>query len=243
MEFARLERPLTDGARRYETLKLALKEPIAPRPHQTEALAAWIASQKRGTVCLPTGAGKTILAVLAILAAQRSTLVVVPTIDLMQQWDQVLTKFFGVKVGLVGGGSHDVQALTVATYDSAYLHIERLGDRFGLLIADEAHHSAASQYQIILRGTIAPFRLGLSATIERSDGKEAVIYESASVARSKGTRPSRPPSPARRGLRRTDLSSASFRRPRLCGRRCSARNHDFWRCPLASTGSANFARP
>jgi superfamily II DNA or RNA helicase len=157
-------------------LDLKLQEAITPRPHQVEALAAWVKAAKRGTVCLPTGAGKTVLAVLAIMATQRSTLVVVPTIDLMQQWEGVLAKFFGVKIGLVGGGCHDVQPLTVATYDSAYLHIDRLGDRFGLLVADEVHHAAASQYQLILKGAIAPFRLGLSATVERVDGKETVIY-------------------------------------------------------------------
>lgn len=166
-----------DRARGYQTLPLTLREVITPRDHQREGLQAWILAKKCGTLSLPTGAGKTILAVLAIHEAQRSTLVIVPTIDLMHQWEAVLRRFFGDEIGTIGGGRHDVRPLTVSTYDSAYLHIERLGNQFGLLIFDECHHLPAPQYQTIGLASLAPFRLGLSATIERSDGKESVIFD------------------------------------------------------------------
>lgn len=166
-----------DQARAYETTAWKLVEPITPRPHQVDALRAWIQAEKRGTVELPTGAGKTILAVLAIVAAGRSTLVVVPTIDLMQQWQGVLQRFLQLPIGLLGGGNNDLQPITVSTYDSALIHAERIGNRFGLLIFDEAHHLPAPQYQTIALASLAPFRLGLSATLERADGREDVVYE------------------------------------------------------------------
>lgn len=168
---------LDDRARGYEVISWNLIEPITPRSHQIDALRAWTAAGKLGSVELPTGAGKTILAVLAIVATGRSTLVVVPTIDLMQQWEAVLTRFLRIKVGLLGGGSHEIEPITVATYDSALIHAERIGNRFGLLIFDEAHHLPAPQYQTIALSSLAPFRLGLSATYERTDGNEKVVYE------------------------------------------------------------------
>lgn len=163
-----------DQARRYGTIDFSAQ--FTPRPHQAEALAAWIGSGQAGTVVLPTGAGKTILAMMAIGAVKRSVLVVVPTIDLLQQWERVIQGCYHGPIGILGGGQHDIQQITVTTYDSAAIHIERLGDLFGLVIFDECHHLPAPQYQFIALSTLAPFRLGLSATVERPDGKESVVY-------------------------------------------------------------------
>lgn len=71
----------TDEARRYETLSLELRARRELRPYQEAALEAWIAARGRGVVVLPTGAGKTYLAVLAIHEKQRSALVIAPTLD------------------------------------------------------------------------------------------------------------------------------------------------------------------
>ncbi|MCB1057736.1 MAG: DEAD/DEAH box helicase, partial [Acidobacteria bacterium] len=54
--------------------------------------------------------------------------------------------------------------------DSAYLHMERLGDRFGLLVFDECHHLPGPSYALAAEASLAPFRLGLTATPEREDG-------------------------------------------------------------------------
>ena len=170
--------PFTDCARAYDNLKnLALKEKITPHPHQQQALEAWLANSGRGVVSLPTGSGKTILAVLAIASLRRPALVLVPTIDLLTQWTTVLERFFGTPVGMLGGGSHDVQNLTVSTYDSAVLNIEFIGNRFGLLIADECHHLPGAEYQLGAAMAIAPFRLGLSATPEMDEERTATLYE------------------------------------------------------------------
>ncbi len=63
-------------------------------PHQTEGLAAWWKAGGRGVVVLPTGTGKTHLANLAIHKAERPTLIVTPTIDLMNQWYDELSLVF-----------------------------------------------------------------------------------------------------------------------------------------------------
>lgn len=166
-----------DRARLYEKLDLQLKTPIAPRKHQAEALEAWTKDDRCGVVALPTGAGKTILAMMVMASIRRPTLIIVPTIDLMHQWYDVAQKFFDTKVGLLGGGNHEIEAVTISTYDSAAIHAERLGPRFGLVVFDECHHLPGPQYAMIALCSIAPFRLGLSATVERSDGKEEMIYD------------------------------------------------------------------
>src|SRR5215207_10130482 len=115
-----------DQARGYAQLDRPVLVHREPRPYQREALAAWQKAGGRGVVVLPTGAGKTLVAQLAIEDRQRSTLVVTPTLDLVRQWYDGLRATFGPPVGLLGGGEHDVQAITVTTYDSAYLHMEHL---------------------------------------------------------------------------------------------------------------------
>ena len=144
-----------------------------PRPYQAEAMTAWRARQCRGVVVLPTGAGKTWVACLAIDDRRRSTLVVAPTLDLVRQWYDVLRTTFGVPVGVIGGGEYDVRSLTVSTYDSAHLHMEHLGDRFGLVVFDECHHLPGPAYAVAARACVAPFRLGLTATPERADGRHS----------------------------------------------------------------------
>lgn len=169
--------PFEDRARRFEPFEVALVEPVEPFPHQREALDAWIAAGGRGLVELPTGAGKTLLAVLAIAHIRRPTLVVVPTLDLMHQWRKVLARHLGCPVGMLGGGTSDRQPITVTTYDSAAVQTEHHGNRFGFLVCDECHHLPASSYRFIAEGSIAPYRLGLSATLERTDGGERVCEE------------------------------------------------------------------
>lgn len=159
----------TDEARVYTELDRAPAVRQEPFPYQREALAAWERARCRGVVVLPTGTGKTFLATLAIASRKRSTLVVVPTLDLVNQWYDGLSAAFGAPIGVVGGGYHEVEDITVTTYDSAYIHMERLGARFGLLVFDECHHLPSASYSLAAKMCLAPFRLGLTATPERTD--------------------------------------------------------------------------
>lgn len=162
---------LVDDAKSYETLELNPSLQMEPYPHQQEALEAW-QEQRRGLVVLPTAAGKTYLAQLAIQATQRSTLIMVPTLDLMHQWyAHLVAAFPDAEIGLLGGGSRDRTPILIATYDSAAIQAENLGNRYGLLVFDECHHLPSAFNRVIAEYAIAPYRLGLTATPERSDGK------------------------------------------------------------------------
>jgi superfamily II DNA or RNA helicase len=162
-----------DHAREYEPASWPMQVAKEPFPHQVEGIDAWWKAGGRGVVVLPTGTGKTHLANLAIEKAERPTLVVTPTIDLMNQWYDELMVAFATDVGLLGGGYYDVKPLTVTTYDSAHLNMERIGNRFGLIVFDECHHLPGPTYGLAAVSAIAPFRLGLTATPERADNAHA----------------------------------------------------------------------
>lgn len=171
--------PYRDEARGWENAPAGwqLRVERTPFPHQAEAVDAWWAGSRRGCVILPTGTGKSYVAVLAIQRASRPTLIVAPTLDLMRQWYNQLVEFFGIEVGIVGGSYFDFQPITVTTYDSAYRHVDRWGNQYGLLIFDEVHHLPGPTYAESAIAALAPFRLGLTATPERADGGEAMYPE------------------------------------------------------------------
>ena len=143
---------------------------LALREYQQKALDNWTKVGKRGCVVLPTGSGKTVIGVKAIEMVNSASIVIVPTIDLMDQWTSVLSKYFpDIKIGNLGGGTDDIEAITVSTYDSAYIRAAALGNKFALIIFDEVHHLAAPGYRSIAEQFASPFRMGLTATIERED--------------------------------------------------------------------------
>ena len=159
------------------------------RDYQNDAIKNWIDSEMRGCVILPTGAGKTVVGIKAIEKVNSSALVIVPTIDLMEQWTENLFKYLNkntkdnqtnnkntiITIGNLGGGKEDIQPITVATYDSAYLRAPYIGNQFELIIFDEVHHLPAPGYRLIAEQMIAPYRLGLTATLQREDELHELI--------------------------------------------------------------------
>ncbi|GGK22847.1 helicase [Deinococcus malanensis] len=162
-----------DDAAGFSKLELGYARDVTPYAHQTQALQAWKKAGRRGVVVLPTGAGKTLVAQLALRDTPRSALICVPTLDLLQQWYAgLIAAFPDAQVGLLGGGSHDETPLLVSTYDSAAIHAETLAGRYALQIFDEAHHLPSDYTRVIAQMGLAPYRLGLTATPRRSDGRE-----------------------------------------------------------------------
>ncbi len=139
------------------------------RGYQADALKAWDDAGKRGTILLPTGAGKTVLAISAIANLNEPTIVIVPTLDLLEQWRSRLERELKVEVGIFGGGESLLRAVTVSTYESAYLRAGEMGNRFNFIVFDEVHHLPAEGYRQIAEMFTAPHRMGLTATFERED--------------------------------------------------------------------------
>ena len=162
------------------------------RAYQQEALETWLETDRwganaadddpittapAGVLELPTGSGKTVIALKAIERLSVPALVVVPTIDLLEQWQRELDREFECDIGRFGGGEQRLESITVSTYDSAYLKADSVGDRFGLVVFDEVHHLGGEGYREIARLLAAPARLGLTATFERPDDAHEIIEE------------------------------------------------------------------
>jgi superfamily II DNA or RNA helicase len=134
------------------------------RWYQHRAIDAWRAAGDRGVIALPTGTGKTLVALGAIAASGVSALVVVPTRVLLDQWARAIAAAWPHAIGRLGEGDHELAPITVATYASALVHAPRIGDRFGVIVVDEAHHVGAWCPAEIFEMSVAPARLGLTAT-------------------------------------------------------------------------------
>jgi superfamily II DNA or RNA helicase len=147
------------------------------RPDQEAALTAWERAGRRGFVVKPTGTGKTEIALAAIARHRTSALIVAPLRDLMYQWQRRIRRDLGVEAGVLGDARREIWPITVTTYDSAWIHMKEIGNRYGLVVFDEAHHlPGPSLYESAL-DCLAPMRLGLTATPERGDGRDRLLRD------------------------------------------------------------------
>ncbi|NQT17108.1 MAG: DEAD/DEAH box helicase [Planctomycetes bacterium] len=142
------------------------------RPEQKAATAAWLET-RRACIVMPTGTGKTEVALSLMAETAQSTLVVAPVRDLMYQWHRRILEGLGYDAGIIGDNVFRVAPVSVTTYDSACIHMDKLGNRFALVIFDECHHLPGPIRRDAARMSAAPMRMGLTATPERSDGRHA----------------------------------------------------------------------
>ena len=134
------------------------------RPYQEQAVRAWNSFDRRGVVVLPTGAGKTRVALSAIAACNVSTVILCPTRALVSQWRLALQACYPGPIGVVSDGERTVEAVTVMTFESGFRHLDQFGSEFGLVVVDEAHHFGGGTRCEALECCLAPARLGLTAT-------------------------------------------------------------------------------
>jgi superfamily II DNA or RNA helicase len=169
--------PLADRAERF-FLAPALRPTLpALRPDQQAAIDAWEGAGGRGVVVKPTGTGKTEIALAIIGRHHAPTLVVAPLRDLMYQWQRRIRKGLGFDAGVLGDGRQEVWPISVTTYDSAWIHMKEIGNRYRLIVYDEVHHLPGPVQHESALDCLAPLRLGLSATPWRADGRDAMLAE------------------------------------------------------------------
>ncbi|MEL6319285.1 MAG: DEAD/DEAH box helicase family protein [Cyanobacteria bacterium J06626_14] len=163
---------IKDSVPRWQQLDLSISDDREPHDYQLDALDAWQAAVCRGSIVLPTGAGKTFVAIHAIAQVQRSTVVVAPTIDLLHQWYARLVNAFDTEIGVYYGGEKTILPITVTTYHSAGDLIADYGNQFKLIIYDEVHHLPAPSWGETALMSPSPFRLGLTATYPEDHEQE-----------------------------------------------------------------------
>lgn len=151
--------------------------PIELRPYQQAALTAWELTGGRGVIVLPTGSGKTRVAVAALARLSRSTLCLVPTRVLLWQWVKELERWHQGPVGCFGDGQRRLAPITVCTFESALRHASRFGAEFDAVVVDEAHHFGAAAQDEALEMLTASARLGLTATLPADSPHAARLSE------------------------------------------------------------------
>jgi len=138
------------------------------RPYQEQAVEAWFAFGKRGIVCLPTGSGKTRVALAALASLRLSALVLCPTRALLAEWARTLARWYAGPIGQVGDSEHRIEAVTVMTFESAHRRLAEVAHLFGAIVVDEVHHFAGGVRAEALAMSPATARLGLTATAPSS---------------------------------------------------------------------------
>jgi superfamily II DNA or RNA helicase len=160
------EQGIADHVPRWQPLNYTLSDARTPHDYQLQALDAWEKADRRGCVVLPTGAGKSLIAVHAIQAVNRSAVVACPSLSLVMQWFRVLSNCFSTEVGVYYGAEKVLRPLMVTTYHSFGNLISEYGSQYlpVLLLADECHHLTAPSFGEGALMSPAPYRLGLTAT-------------------------------------------------------------------------------
>src|SRR5262249_43840911 len=155
---------IQDAVPRWQRLALELHETREPHAYQLQALEAWKQAMGRGSLILPIFGAKTLLSVWAIHTIGSSTVILVPTMQLLAQWYALLTRAFHMEIGLYYSGKQCVRSLTLTLYDAARDLMAEHGNTFEMLICDEIQHVSIQTLREAVCMTPAPFRLGLTGT-------------------------------------------------------------------------------
>ena len=175
-----LKSSILENSKLSENYIKRIKLKLKLRDYQNEALDEFLENGGMGIIILPTAAGKTIIGIKAIEKLQQKTIIIVPTKNLLYQWVEHLTKYTSLSrelIGQLGDQIREVKEITVTTYDSARLNINELRKYFNFAIFDEAHHAGAKETLKVLEGLPSAYRLGLTATPDRSDKAEEILFD------------------------------------------------------------------
>jgi len=122
--------------------------------------------------------GKTFTGLAIAAKLGQKTLVVVHTVYLRNQWAKEVEKVFGFKPGIIGSGEFNIDSpIVIGNIQTLYRNISKIRKEFGTLILDEMHHVSSPTFSRILDANYCRYKIGLSGTIERKDGKHVVFRD------------------------------------------------------------------
>ena len=170
-------------------LKIA-KTLVKLRKNQQTAVRA-MSKHDVGILHAPTAFGKTVTAIGMITKRKTNTLILVHSRQLLDQWKERLKSFLpDINVGIIGGGNKKPSGIIdIATYQSLINKkdntVSELVQDYGHVIVDECHHVSAPRFEMVLNEVRAKYVLGLTATPERQDGHQKIIFMAAGPIRHK----------------------------------------------------------
>ena len=108
----------------------------------------------------------------------QKTLIVTHTVPLRTQWGKEVEKVFEISSGILGSGNWDSSGpIVVGNTQTLYRNVEKIKKTFGTIILDEMHHVSSPTFSRIIDSSFARYKIGLSGTIERKDGKHVVFRD------------------------------------------------------------------
>lgn len=106
------------------------------------------------------------------------TLIVVHTVPLRNQWAKEVKKVYGIEPGIIGSGKFEIdKPIVIGNIQTLYRNMDKIRKEFGTVILDEMHHVSSPTFSRILDICHARYKIGLSGTIERKDGKHVVFRD------------------------------------------------------------------
>ena len=108
----------------------------------------------------------------------QKTLVVTHTVPLRNQWAKEVKKVYGFTPGILGSGKFELDTpIVIGNTQTLYRNIPKIRKEFGTIILDEMHHVSSPTFSKILDTNYCRYKIGLSGTIERKDGKHVVFRD------------------------------------------------------------------
>ena len=108
----------------------------------------------------------------------QKTLVITHTVPLRNQWAKEVQKVFGITPGIIGSGQFEIDApIVIGNTQTLYRNINKIKKEFGTIILDEMHHVSSPTFSKLLDTNYCKYKIGLSGTIERKDGKHVVFRD------------------------------------------------------------------
>jgi len=122
--------------------------------------------------------GKTFTALAIANKLKQKTLIVTHTLALRAQWEKEVKKVFGVVPGIIGSGQFDIDhSFVIGNVQTLYRRINSIKDVFGTIILDEMHHVSSPTFTRIVDASKARYKIGLTGTMERKDGRHVIFRD------------------------------------------------------------------
>jgi superfamily II DNA or RNA helicase len=154
-----------------KTVDTPIKKKVVLRKYQ-EGIVEKILEHQQGIIKLSTGYGKSMVALKLTEETQLKTLIVVPRLNLLKQFQADIKNLYGLECGIINGQTFDVKEITIATIQTLKLRdLSKIKSEFGMIIFDECHlYISDKSIRVIM--SFNPLRLyGMSGTPDRSDGQ------------------------------------------------------------------------